>query len=131
MKRLNCFRTVAGAVVVGCVLLAVANSTSGADGIRYSWQGTLEPRDVNDDPWEIGAVRVRTHQEGQATVRRVPRRDRPHRADVPRLSAQARTGPGDHWMVVVAFSCGHHMDDEREDAVAERLVLYADGIVSQ
>ena len=58
MKRLICFRTVpvAAAVVVGCVLLAVANSTSGADGIEYAWRGTIVPVDVNQDPWEIGAA---------------------------------------------------------------------------
>ena len=40
-------------------------------------------------------------------------------------------GPGDAWMVAVAFSCGHHTADERNDGFAERLLIYSDGIVGK
>ena len=44
------------AVVVCCVLLAVVNSTSRAAVIEYSWAGTLEPLEADEDPWRIGAA---------------------------------------------------------------------------
>ena len=56
MTRLNYFGTLpVAAVVVGCLLLALADSTSRADTIRYSWVGTLAPEDPAIDPWGIGA----------------------------------------------------------------------------
>ena len=84
-----------------------------------------------NDPWEIGAVRYALTKKGKLRCAVCLEGIDPTGPTFHVSAHKLGTGPGDHWMVVVAFSCGHHMDDEREDAVAERLVLYADGIVSR
>ena len=56
--KLMCYRrmtrNVQAAMFIFCVLLA-ANSISRAGTIEYNWRGTIEPLDVNEDPWGIGA----------------------------------------------------------------------------
>ena len=56
--KLMCYRrmtrNVRAAMFIFCVLLA-ANSISRAGTIEYKWRGTIEPLDVNEDPWGIGA----------------------------------------------------------------------------
>ena len=55
--KLMCYRrmtrNVQAAMFIFCVLLA-ANSISRAGTIEYNWRGTIEPLDVNEDPWGIG-----------------------------------------------------------------------------
>ena len=52
---LKTLRLASAALAVGFVLLTVASSTSRGALIEYSFHGTIEPLDVNEDPWGIGA----------------------------------------------------------------------------
>ena len=48
-------RLASAALAVCFVVLTVASSTSRGALVEYSWKGTIEPLDVNEDPWGIGA----------------------------------------------------------------------------
>ena len=52
---LKTLRLASAALAVGFVVLTVVSSTSRGALIEYSWQFTIEPLDVNEDPWGIGA----------------------------------------------------------------------------